>query len=134
MSSWFVMRRELPTNRRIVLTIISFLFPLGMWALISMWLWRPDVKLDLPFQVDGTATIYTQGDRVDKEYLPTLVEGIQQDNAAMNEESTVSRRENRKRMRLLAPLLVTNKIIKPDQLTDDQAIYQAYGELARETS
>ena len=146
MSSWFIMRRDLSTKRRVFLTVLSFLFPLGLWALISMWLWQPDVRLDLVSRADNSTTHYTPGDRISKDFFPTFVAEIEADNTAIEEaqssdessdngsDITVSRRENRRRLRALSSILVINQMISPDQTTDDEAIYGYWRDLSQDPS
>ena len=44
---WLGLKKELPRNRQILLTVLSFLLPLALWALVSYvpWLWHPLVKI-----------------------------------------------------------------------------------------
>jgi len=48
------LRHELPPRRRLVLTILSFALPLGLWAVVSYvpWLWHPLVRVSDPGGVD----------------------------------------------------------------------------------
>jgi NitT/TauT family transport system permease protein len=48
------LRHELPRRRRVVLMLLSFALPLGLWALVSYvpWLWHPLVRVTDPGGVD----------------------------------------------------------------------------------
>jgi NitT/TauT family transport system permease protein len=53
-SDWLGLQRELPARRRLQLTILSFLVPLGLWCFVSYvpWVWHPLVKISEPAEVD----------------------------------------------------------------------------------
>ena len=53
-SDWLGLRTELPPKRRLQLTILSFLIPLGIWSLVSYvpWLWHPLVRITEPAEVE----------------------------------------------------------------------------------
>lgn len=53
-SSWFVVRRELSQQRRTLLGIGSFLFPLLIWCMVSYvpFIWHPMVLISSPGDVD----------------------------------------------------------------------------------
>jgi NitT/TauT family transport system permease protein len=51
---WLGLKKELPSRRRLVLTVFSFLLPLAIWCAISYvpWLWHPFVRVTDPGSVD----------------------------------------------------------------------------------
>ena len=51
---WLGLKNELPQRRQVILTILSFVVPLTLWALVSYvpWLWHPLVKITVPGDVD----------------------------------------------------------------------------------
>ena len=51
---WLGLKMELPSNRRLQLTILSFLVPLILWAAVSYvpFLWHPLVHVTVPGDVD----------------------------------------------------------------------------------
>jgi NitT/TauT family transport system permease protein len=51
---WLGLKQELPANRKLVLTILSFLTPLILWTAVSYvpWLWHPLVHITAPGDVD----------------------------------------------------------------------------------
>lgn len=53
-SDWLGLKREISAKRRILLTILSFLLPLGLWCAVSYtpWLWKPLVRITAPGDVE----------------------------------------------------------------------------------
>src|SRR4051812_21054973 len=53
-ADWLGLKCELPHRRRLLLTVLSFLAPLGLWAAVSYtpWLWHPLVKVTATGDVD----------------------------------------------------------------------------------
>lgn len=53
-SDWLGLKKELPPRTRLVLTILSFLVPLSLWAAVSYvpWLWHPLVHITSSGDVD----------------------------------------------------------------------------------
>jgi len=53
-SSWFAVRRELPQNKKTILGVASFLFPLLIWCMVSYlpFIWHPKVLISNPGDVD----------------------------------------------------------------------------------
>jgi len=53
-SDWLGLKKELSHRRRVILTVLSFVLPIGLWALVSYvpWLWHPLVKITSPGDVD----------------------------------------------------------------------------------
>ncbi|MGH8046808.1 MAG: ABC transporter permease [Chthoniobacterales bacterium] len=51
---WLGLKEELPHNRRLLLTIFSFVIPIALWCAVSYvpWLWHPMVKITDPGEVD----------------------------------------------------------------------------------
>jgi NitT/TauT family transport system permease protein len=51
---WLGLKEELPRNRRLLLTIFSFLVPITLWCAVSYvpWLWHPSVRITDPGEVD----------------------------------------------------------------------------------
>jgi NitT/TauT family transport system permease protein len=51
---WLGLKEELPANRRLILTLLSFLTPLLLWSAVSYvpWLWHPLVHVTVPGDVD----------------------------------------------------------------------------------
>ena len=133
--SWFAISRELSPGRAAFLTACSFLLPLAVWCVVSYvpFIWHPDVKLD----VGSTgATIYTAGDNVGKDYFPTLVAGVRDDNAVVEKAAAAgepikgSSRENVKLLRMILPIAVSNDVLTEEDDTNDEAIYGVWGSLA----
>jgi NitT/TauT family transport system permease protein len=53
-SDWLGLKKELPPRRRLLLAILSFVVPLGLWAAVSYipWLWHPLVHITSPGEVE----------------------------------------------------------------------------------
>jgi NitT/TauT family transport system permease protein len=53
-SSWFAVRRELSQNKKTILGVASFLFPLLIWCMVSYlpFIWHPKVLISNPGDVD----------------------------------------------------------------------------------
>ncbi|MDB6130754.1 MAG: binding-protein-dependent transport system inner rane component, partial [Verrucomicrobiales bacterium] len=51
---WLGLKQELPPKRRLLLTILSFVLPLALWAMTSYtpWIWHPLVRVTNPGSVD----------------------------------------------------------------------------------
>jgi NitT/TauT family transport system permease protein len=51
---WLGLKEELPHNRRLLLTILSFVIPVALWCAVSYipWLWHPLVLVTDPGEVD----------------------------------------------------------------------------------
>ncbi len=58
-SRWFAIGKEPPPRVRLVLTFLSFLLPVALWALISYvpWIWHPLIRVNDP----GTVAWFTPG-------------------------------------------------------------------------
>lgn len=133
--SWFAISRQLSPGRAAVLTAWSFLLPLSIWSVVSYvpFIWHPDVKLE----VGSTgATIYTAGDHVGKDYFPTLLAGVRDENAgiakatAAGEPIKGSSRDNVKLLRMILPIAISNGVLTPADVTNDAAIYGVWHRLA----
>ncbi len=53
-NDWLGLKKELPPRRRLILTILAFLVPLGLWSAVSYipWLWHPQVRITSPGEVE----------------------------------------------------------------------------------
>ena len=51
---WLGLKAELPHERKVLLTVLSFLVPLMLWCTVSYipWLWHPLIKVTVPGDVD----------------------------------------------------------------------------------
>ncbi|MEM6917116.1 MAG: ABC transporter permease, partial [Verrucomicrobiota bacterium] len=136
---WFAVRKELSSRRSSILAVISFALPLLLWTAVSYtpFIWHPDIKLQLSADRADVTTVYIAGDRVSKEFFPTFTGAVREQNTEIEEqlksedplggssESTI-RRANKKKLRHLAPILISNRWIADDQSKDDEAIYTAW--------
>lgn len=72
LKDWFLIRRDLPASRRLILTCVSFLLPIAVWCFVSYvpWIWHPDVKIELSAEREGVTTVFTAGDHVSRSFFP----------------------------------------------------------------
>ena len=138
---WFGIRKELRPNQRSLLTACSFCLPLLAWVAVSYlpFIWHPDVKLQVSADRAGVTTVFTAGDCVSKDFFPIFVEAVRQENQAIldarknNQPLSVTRRDNIKKLRHLAPLGVANGWLKKNQGQDDEKLYELWKGLAQGT-
>ena len=136
--NWFPIRRDLPAARGIVLTALSFLLPLALWALVSYvpFLWHPDIRIELSAERDGTTTVFTSGDHVSREFFPGFQAAIREENAAVlgaragGAPETGMRRKNQRILRQLAPVAIENGWLDYRDTQNDAAIYLFWRDLA----
>ena len=133
-AGWFAIRRTLSANRRLVLTIVSFLLPLAFWSAFSYlpFLWHPDVKLTLSADRESVTTVYTTGDHLSRPFFPTFQEGVRAENRATlsareaKEPLSSNRRANVKILRHLSAWGIANGYIQADQSKNDPLIYELW--------
>src|SRR5260221_9199049 len=134
---WFKIREGLNVRRAALLTACSFLFPLGLWCLISYvpFIWHPDVRLEVSADRTDVSTVYIAGDHVSKEFFGTFQEAIRNGNTTILQERGQSggamvRRENQKKLRQLAGLAIANGWLRSSQREDDAAIFEIWKGIA----
>ncbi|MDA3959599.1 MAG: ABC transporter permease [Planctomycetota bacterium] len=136
---WLAIRTELPARRRLLLSVLSFLIPLGLWCLVAYvppFRWHPDVKLELSAISGEISAVYTAGDRLGREFYPEFQRLIRDENAAVlaarsaGDPLIVSRRANQKLLRQLAPIGIAHGWISDEQGQDDAALYHLWRDLA----
>jgi NitT/TauT family transport system permease protein len=137
---WFKIREELNGRRRMLLTGISFLLPLGLWCLVSYvpFIWHPDVRLEVSADRTGVSTVYTAGDHVSKDFFASFQDAVRDQNAKIVQDvkngnasgGVMTRRENQKKLRQIASLAVWNGWLQPTQREDDAAIYEIWKKIA----
>ncbi|MDF1859064.1 MAG: ABC transporter permease [Verrucomicrobiales bacterium] len=143
---WFGVRRDLSAKRSSILSLVSFALPLAIWAGVSYlpFLWHPDIRLQISADREDVATVYIAGDRVSKGFFPQITSAVRDQNASIEAQwksddplggSTESavRRSNKKILRHLAPVLISNGVIDEGQSKDDAAIYRAWKDIAEGT-
>lgn len=138
LKDWFVIRRDLPQSRRLFLTIVSFLLPVGLWCLVSYvpWIWHPDVKIELSAEREGVTTVFTAGDHVSKSFFPEFVEAVRKDNAtvlAARAAGTVepsAKRKNQKLLRQLSPLATSHGWLAYNDAQNDAVLYTIWRDIA----
>jgi len=142
LSGWFKVREDLPPGRRTLLTVLSFLIPIGLWCFVSYtpWIWHPEIKLQISAEREGVTTVYVAGDRLSREFFPEFVAAVRAENdtirAARDSGSVAdtsarsARRRNLKILRQLAPVGLAHGWMTRDSSTDDAAIYRLWRDLA----
>jgi NitT/TauT family transport system permease protein len=76
-------RAPLPANTARILTVVSFLLPLLIWALVSYvpFLWHPEMEITQP----GDVSYFKEGMRVDKERYYDELEKVEEAGKALPE-------------------------------------------------
>ncbi|MDP0501463.1 MAG: ABC transporter permease [Verrucomicrobiota bacterium JB022] len=128
--SWLAIRKPLNGQRRLLLTICSFVLPLALWCFVSYlpFIWHPDVRLTIAADREGVTTVYTAGDHVSREYFDEYANAVRAENASAQSgeggarSGFAARRNNVKILRALAPLAVDHGWLTEEQLTDDEAV------------
>ncbi len=135
---WFLIRRDLPQSRALLLTAVSFLMPLALWCVVSYvpWIWHPDVRIEISAEREGVTTVFTAGDHVSKGFFPEFVRAVRDENAAVTKARsegtavTGARRKNQKILRQIAPVAVGNGWLDYRETQNDAALYQTWRDLA----
>ena len=135
---WFGIRKDLSPGLRTLLTACSFCLPLLVWVTVSYvpFIWHPDIKLQLSADRVGVTTVFTAGDRMSKDFFPTFVEAVRQENRTTldarkkGKPLSGSRRDNIKKLRHLAPLGVANGWLENNQRQDDGKLFELWKGLA----
>lgn len=132
------MRRELSKRRQLALTVVSFLMPIIIWCVVSYvpWIWHPDVELEVSADREGITTVFTAGDHVSKEFFPTFVEHVREENAAVmsarlaGEPLETSKRKNQKLLRHIGAIAVEEGWLDYDDGQNDELLYGFWRDLA----
>ncbi|MFC7336965.1 ABC transporter permease [Haloferula chungangensis] len=135
---WFGVRRELSKQRQLTLTVFSFLLPIVLWCVVSYvpWIWHPDMELQVSADREGVTTVFTSGDHVSKEFFPTFVEAVREENAAVvaavsaGEPLAGSKRKNQKLLRHIGSIAVEEGWLDHDDGQNDELIYGVWRDLA----
>jgi NitT/TauT family transport system permease protein len=135
---WFLIRRDLPSSRRFILTCVSFLLPIAVWCFVSYvpWIWHPDVKIELSAEREGVTTVFTAGDHVSRGFFPEFVEAVRKDNAvvlaarAAGTAEPGAKRKNQKLLRQLAPLAVSHGWLPYTEAQNDAMLYSLWRDIA----
>ena len=140
-SPWFAIRKDLDPAQRLVLSCLSFLLPLLLWAFVSYtpFIWHPDMKLHFSADRADVATIYSAGDRLSKEFYPTFVAAIKFDNTEIlaarktgepSGSASRIRRANLKVIRHLSSVATANGWLSREEAREDSLLYGVWQQLA----
>ncbi|TAE85655.1 MAG: ABC transporter permease [Verrucomicrobia bacterium] len=141
LKDWFLVRRDLPQVRRVLLTVASFVLPLMLWSVISYvpWIWHPDIEIELSAEREGVTTVFTAGDHVSREFFPQLVEAVRLENASVLQARAAgkpeqgARRKNQKLLRQLAPVAIGHGWLLHHDAQNDRVLYHLWRDLASGT-
>ncbi|MEO8615583.1 MAG: ABC transporter permease [Luteolibacter sp.] len=141
LKNWFVIRRDLPQTRGLVLTLVSFLLPIGLWCIFSYipWIWHPDVKIEISAEREGVTTVFTAGDHVSREFFPEFVKAVSDENAKIvaaknaGAPETGARRKNQKLLRQIAPIAISHDWLPYTESQNDALLYYIWRDLATGT-
>ncbi len=138
LKGWFLIRRDLPPVRALVLSAVSFLLPLVLWCVVSYvpWIWHPDIKIEISAEREGVTTVFTHGDHVSRAFFPEFAEAVRTDNAAVlaarasGEALAGAKRKNQKLLRQLAPVAVDHGWLNYEDGQNDAVLYHLWRDLA----
>lgn len=142
---WFAIGKPLRPARRLLLTIASFVMPLGLWCLISYVpsIWHPDVKLEISATRADATALFSAGDHVSREYFPGFARAIREENeqvrAARENEALAgelpsgfrARRANIQILREIVPVARGNGYLSREQMEDDERIFAIWRGIAK---
>ncbi len=142
---WFAARRDLSPRRASLLGLLSFALPLLIWSAVSYlpFLWHPDMELQISADRENVTTVYVAGDRMSQDFFPEFQESVRVQNKALEAalasfdpaaevpNGAAVRRANKKILRHLVPVLISNGWLTEEQAKDDGAIYDAWGRIAK---
>ncbi|MEM9398732.1 MAG: ABC transporter permease [Verrucomicrobiota bacterium] len=115
------------------------MIPILFWCLLSYvppFAWHPDVKLEISAEQKDVKTVYTAGDRIDKEFMPSFQEAIRAENQDVLQAKAkaspiqTTKRVNQRILRQLASLGIENGFLSDTQKEDDKAIYALWQQIA----
>ena len=109
-----------------------------IWCVVSYvpWIWHPDMELQVSADRDGVTTVFTAGDHLSKEYFPTFVEAVREENRAVleavesGEPIESSKRANQKLLRHLSAVAVEEGWLDYDDGQNDALLYSIWKDLA----
>jgi len=138
LKGWFRVRKDLDRRRSIPLTVLSFLFPLILWCVVSYvpWIWHPDVRIEIAAEREDVTTVFTAGDSVSKDYFPTYAEAVRVENRGVlaereaGESETGFKRKNQKLLRQITPVAIAHGWLDDGEGQDDAKIYSIWRDLA----
>ena len=133
---WLAIRKDLSAKRRFLLTCLSFILPLIIWAIVSYtpFIWHPDIKLLISADRSDVTTVFTAGDHLSKGYYPEFVAAIQADNAeTLNarkagdaDDASRNKRVNVKILRHIAPVALANEWLTREEVDEDENIFKVW--------
>jgi NitT/TauT family transport system permease protein len=134
---WWVVRKDLDQSRASLLMALSFVLPLVLWCIASYgpW-WEVARQVTVSAESPRLQSIYTVGNRLTPDTWKTFTDAIRHDNADIlaaskaGQPSVSTARQNKKILRQIHPLAVTNGWLTREQEIDDEAIRETWIKLA----
>lgn len=113
----------------------SFLLPLALWSLIAyLPIWNSEIRLTLSSDANSTdfPTVYVPGDQMTKERFEGFQAAVRKDNTNPVKASTPAaiRRANKRILRGLSPIALSQGWIGIDQEKDYTALYSVWEDVA----
>ncbi len=136
-SQWWSVRKELPQSKASVLMAFSFLLPLLVWTVAAYgpW-WDTAYQIRVSAESSELLSVYTPGDTLTPDTWEKFQDIIEKDNAAIiaaREAGTPlesSSRQNKKIIRKIFPLALTNGWLDRSQEIDDTALRETIYKIA----
>ncbi|MDB9741373.1 ABC transporter permease [Akkermansiaceae bacterium] len=144
LNNWFKVREDLSPSKRALLTFMSFFLPFLIWAVAAytpgLWDVSYNVETTTDLKSEKYSTIYRTDFIMEKEQFEGFQDMVREKNTAIGayladqaeipEGIKVSTRSNKKVLRKIAPIAISDGILKEDQSTDDAALYAIWLKLA----
>ncbi len=143
---WLAIRRPLSPQRRVLLTLCSFLLPILVWCAVSYlpFVWHPDMVVTVSADRSDVATVYSAGDRLPRYKesgndfaFEDFAGAVRAQNRRILEARAagtpieVSKRTNKKVLRHLTSVAIPEGWLERHEATNDEAILRLWGEIAR---
>ena len=134
---WFGVRKALDPRRAAMLMASSFLVPLTLWCTASYgpW-WDIDHQIIVSADSPSLQSVYIVGDHLEPETWNEFVTTVRRDNEVIRKAretgglAVSTERQNKKILRHIHEIGVTNGWLRRDQETDDEAIGNVWMKLA----
>lgn len=135
---WFAVGRPLSGSRSRLLLACSFLLPLVLWGLIAyLPVWKTELSITLTSDADSEEfpTVYVVGDQMERGRFEAFQQAVRDDNvelsAALASDGAATRRANKRILRGIFPLALSEAWIGEDQENDYAALYEVWRRLAK---
>ncbi|MCH8475096.1 MAG: ABC transporter permease [Opitutales bacterium] len=139
---WFAVRQDLSGRRQSFLALLSFALPIALWCVVSYVpaIWHPDVRLHISAEREGSSTVYTPGNHLEREHFGRFVQTIREQNLEIQrywrgeeevaEPARMVRRSNQRVLRQIGHFAVANGWLERDQRQNDEKLFEIWRGLA----